>query len=448
MKSIEQLTPEQVAAATSVAARPEIAILADMGVGKTVISLTGLNSNPYKLPALVLSTVRVVDLVWAQEAAEWKHLRYLRFSRIRGTPIQRLAAMQLQADVYLMNVENIGWLMGHPEFTNRIRTLVLDELSLWKGGGTRWKTLRTFAATVPNILGLTGTPAPHSYLDLWPQMELIHEGMLMRSKTAFKTHYFYPADPNGYRWELRAGGQREILGRMAPYVVRIAAPASSKPQLQVNTIQLTLPDEVYDYMRDIKRDGLIDIGDSTIIAESQGVAVNKMAQISNGAVYDPDGNVVPVHNHRVKACVELVNEMQGTPVLVAYHYAHDLERLSAALPNAPVFNGDLSGPQAERLAEHWNAGRIPVMLVQPAAAGHGLNLQKGDAHHIIWFAFEWSLDLYEQLNARLCRQGNKSPVVYVHHIVSSPIDRAMAWALQNRKEVQQGVLEYFAEEGE
>lgn len=417
------------------------AIFGDMGIGKSVITLTHLEEQG-NWPVLVLSTKRVVDMVWRQEAEQWDHLKGLTFSLVAGTAKERAEALAVKADIYLMGVSNIQWLISsqHPYF----KTIVLDELSLWKGGGARWKLLRPLAMSVDSVIGLTGTPASNGYLDLWAQMELIKPGVLGRTKSMFRQKYFYP-DQNGFTWNIKDFAEELILDAISPVVLRMTNASVGMPEIRYNLIPAPMPQLATDLIKGFKKEGLLYVNEGRVIADSAAIAVNKMAQMTNGCVYDEDGDVQTMHTAKVDACRELVDNMQGQPVLIAYNYKHDESTLLSAFPGAVVMGASMRSEDAGDAVDRWNAGEIPIMLIHPGSAGHGLNLQKGPGHHLIWYGLPWSLDYFEQLIGRIHRQGQRAAVVYVHVLISGVMDTIIYNALRGKRDVQRSVLDYFEE---
>lgn len=418
------------------------ALFASMGTGKTIITLTHLVQQG-KEKTLVITTKRVAELVWEQEAAKWEHTRHLTFSHVMGTPMQRISALGTDADIYLMNIENTQWLMA--AHLLGFNTLVLDELSLWRGGGKRWKALLEFAHRTPRIIGLTGTPAPNGYLQLWPQAELIQKGMLWRNKTRYKNEYFYPTDYQRWNWALIPGKEEEILARMAPYVMRITNEELDMPELVYNRIPVKLPANVQRQIKTLAKDFIVEVEDDEIVAENAAVVLGKIHQFGQGMIYVTDGTT-HLHDAKLDAVKELVEDMQGEPTLIAYRYHHDRTRLQTAFPDAGHLGAGVSKEDALETVQEWNQGKMPVLLIHPDSAGHGLNLQ-GGGHHIIWYGLTWDLDKFDQLNARLFRQGQSHETVFVHLLLAGDLDRVIADLLIKKDISQQKVLKYFEEIG-
>jgi len=422
------------------------ALFADMGSGKTIITLTHiLDCNA--TPALVISTKRVCELVWEDEAQKWDHTARLTFSSVMGNAPQRFEALQHEADIYLINIENIQWLMDQgslPDF----QLVVLDELSLWKGMGKRWKAVRKWLAdTIPEVIGLTGTPVSNGYEGLWPQMELIEKGLLGRTMTLYRQTHFWQM--NEYLIELRPGEADKIKARMRPHVHRISNADLDMPALMENDIKVRIPDVIARQMiGTFRRESYIQSDTALshaweISGNSAASAINKLVQMGNGSVYADDGTVIPIHTGKRDMLQDYVSEQQGNPVMIAFYYRHDIDAIRKALPGIRCMDGDLSKDGARLLKDDWNAGKLPYMAIHPGSGGHGLNLQEGSADRILWYSMVWDLDLYDQLNARVCRQGNTAATVWVDRLIAGPEDRIIAQALTNKTSVQDALLQYY-----
>ena len=426
------------------------ALFADMGSGKTIITLTHILDCGVT-PALVISTKRVCELVWEDEAAQWEHTKDLTFSRIMDTSARRSHALAQHPDIYLINIENVQWLMEQdlPSF----KLVVLDELSLWKGMGKRWKAVRKWLADdIPEVIALTGTPVSNGYEGLWPQMELVEKGMLGRTMTMYRQAHFWQL--REHQIELRPGEADKIKQRMAPHVFRISNADLDMPELVENDIKVRIPDlEARQIIATFRRESYICDDEPhrglepnwEISGNSAASAINKLVQMGNGCVYDDEGNIVHIHNAKSDALKGYVAEQQGSPVMIAYYYKHDLASIHSALPGIRCMNGDLSQGEAQRLQKDWNAGELPYMAIHPGSAGHGLNLQGSGANRILWYSMVWDLDLYDQLNARVCRQGNDTPTVWVDRLIAGPEDRTIATALTSKTSVQDALLQYYEE---
>lgn len=416
-------------------------ILADMGKGKTVITLTHLLDT--EATALVLAPKRVAETVWHQEIQQWAHLKgKVSCGVATGAPRQRQNVLRGNQQIHVINNDNITWLSNNLMY-GRYDVLVIDELSKWKGMGIWWKTLMAMRPAFKRVIGLTGTPAPNGMMDLWPQAQLVHPGMITRTKTLYKQKYFFPVDVDARQWELRDGMMEEILDFIEPYTIRLVNDEKDMPDLHVNRIPVPLPEPVKELIRELRNQGMITLEDGTeIVGDSAAVQQMKENQIANGKVYDEHKNVHHIHDCKAKALEELVSEMQGEPVLICYNFKHDLEAIRKLYPDAPCF--DDKGIDAAELVAAWNAGEIPILLGHPASMGHGLNMQKG-GHHIVFYGLTWDLDNYLQVVARLWRRGQRGKEVFVHLLCAGALDNVIANALISKEDVQQAVLDYFAE---
>ena len=430
------------------------ALFLDMGLGKTVTTLTAIKElldNCIISNALVIAPKKVTQVTWSDEIKNWKHLQGLTISVIDGTAKQRREAMAAKADIYAVSRDNIVWLVlecGGVKLPYDM--VVIDELSSFKNHASkRFRAMRKVRKFIPRVVGLTGTPAPNGLIDLFAQMYLIDEGQrLGKTVTAYRDRFFRPGKRNGdivYSYELKSP-QNETEQQISDLISDITISMTAEDYL-------TMPDKImlYDYVdlapkvlalyRDFEREQVLELinSDEPISAASAAALSNKLQQFANGAIYDAERNVKDIHDDKLDKLEELVEAANGEPVLIAYSYKHDLERIMQKLKAyKPV---KLEKP--EHIAG-WNAGKISVLVTHPASAGHGLNLQKG-GHNIIWFGNTWSLELYQQFNARLYRQGQGKPVT-IHHIVTrGTIDEKIIKALEGKKQTQDGLMESIKE---
>ena len=403
---------------------------------------------------LVIAPKRVALTVWAQECEKWDHLKNIRCSHIMGTEKQRIAALQKDADLYIINRENVVWLMEYLHYKPFFQMLILDELSSFKSAQSkRWKALKKIVGSVRYVLGLTGTPAPNNYLDLWPEVYLLDQGERLGRKIGdYRDRYFRMGAHKGhvvYEWKLRVGAQDAINRQLKDLCLSMSAEDwLTLPPIIYNNIWVQMtPAARRDYDR-LKKDKVIpllgqeriDIQDdekleqmtSAIRGDTAAAVAGKLLQMANGAVYDDEGGVIHIHDEKLDALEELVDANDGEPLLVFYGYKHDQERIKERFRQAR----DLVGPED---VEDWNAGKIPMLLCHPASAGHGLNLQHG-GHIIVWFGLTWSLELYQQANARLPRPGQTRPV-FIHHIAcKDTMDENVIESLHAKDEGQSSLL--------
>lgn len=430
------------------------ALFLDMGLGKTVTTLTAIKElldNCIISNALVIAPKKVTQVTWSDEIKNWEHLQGLTISVIDGTAKQRREAMAAKADIYAVSRDNIVWLVReHGGVKLPYDMVVIDELSSFKNHASkRFRAMRKVRKFIPRVVGLTGTPAPNGLIDLFAQMYLIDEGQrLGKTVTAYRDRFFRPGKRNGdivYTYELKAP-QGETEQQISDLISDITISMTAEDYLK-------MPDKImlYDYVdlapkvlamyRDFEKEQILELinSDEPISAASAAALSNKLQQFANGAIYDAERNVKDLHDEKLDKLEELVEAANGEPVLIAYSYKHDLERIMQKLKAyKPV---KLEKP--EHIAD-WNAGKIPVLVMHPASAGHGLNLQKG-GHNIIWFGNTWSLELYQQFNARLYRQGQGKPVT-IHHIVTrGTIDEKIIKSLDGKRETQDGLMESIKE---
>lgn len=430
------------------------ALFLDMGLGKTVTTLTAIKElldNCIISNALVIAPKKVTQVTWSDEIKNWEHLQGLTISVIDGTAKQRREAMAAKADIYAVSRDNIVWLvLEHGGVKLPYDMVVIDELSSFKNHASkRFRAMRKVRKFIPRVVGLTGTPAPNGLIDLFAQMYLVDEGQrLGKTVTAYRDRFFRPGKRNGdivYTYELKAP-QNETEQQISDLISDITISMTAEDYLK-------MPDKImlYDYVdlapkvlamyRDFEKEQILELinSDEPISAASAAALSNKLQQFANGAIYDAERNVKDLHDEKLDKLEEIVEAANGEPVLIAYSYKHDLERIMQKLKAyKPV---KLEKP--ENIAD-WNAGKIPVLVTHPASAGHGLNLQKG-GHNIVWFGNTWSLELYQQFNARLYRQGQGKPVT-IHHIVTrGTIDEKIIKSLDGKRETQDGLMESIKE---
>lgn len=430
------------------------ALFLDMGLGKTVTTLTAIKElldNCIISNALVIAPKKVTQVTWSDEIKNWEHLQGLTISVIDGTAKQRREAMAAKADIYAVSRDNIVWLvLEHGGVKLPYDMVVIDELSSFKNHASkRFRAMRKVRKFIPRVVGLTGTPAPNGLIDLFAQMYLIDEGQrLGKTVTAYRDRFFRPGKRNGdivYTYELKAP-QGETEQQISDLISDITISMTAEDYLK-------MPDKImlYDYVdlapkvlamyRDFEKEQILELinSDEPISAASAAALSNKLQQFANGAIYDAERNIKDLHDEKLDKLDEIVEAANGEPVLIAYSYKHDLERIMQKLKAyKPV---KLEKP--EHIAD-WNAGKIPVLVTHPASAGHGLNLQKG-GHNIVWFGNTWSLELYQQFNARLYRQGQGKPVT-IHHIVTrGTIDEKIIKSLDGKRETQDGLMESIKE---
>ena len=396
---------------------------------------------------LVIAPLRVCRSVWPVERETWDHASFLKMSVMVGDAKERAAALRAQADVYVINRDNVKWLTDYLEKHSMpwpFDMVVIDELSSFKNNQSqRWKALRKVRPYIRRIVGLTGTPASNGLMDLWAETFLIDRGVrLGRFITRYREAYFKPAGMNPYtgvvyNYVPRPGAEEEIYRKIADISVSMKA----KDYLQMpecltvtHKVEMEAAErEVYDAM---KQDLLVDLDGDTLTADNAAALSNKLLQMANGAVYNADGEAKTIHDKKLESLLDLIEQANGQSVLVCYWYKHDHQRIQEFLADKGLRPRDLKSDQD--IAD-WNAGKIPIALISPASAGHGLNIQRG-GHILIWFSLVWSLELYSQTNARLWRQGQKE-VVTIHHIVTKyTVDEDVLSALKRKDTTQQNLI--------
>ena len=416
-------------------------LMLDMGLGKTVITLTALWQlalDSFDVSrVLVIAPKRVAEDTWPKELAKWEHLTGLTFSLVLGSAAEREAALQRKAFLYIINRENVAWLVKNYYWD--FDMVVIDELSSFKSNkAERFKAMKKVRPMVTRIVGLTGTPAPNTLLDLWPQMYLMDMGQrLGRFIGGFRDRFFLPDKRNReviYSYKPREGAEDAIYTLISDICISMkAADYLDMPERIDNRIEVSMSPKERKLYDDFKKDMVLSIGDEELDAANAAALSNKLLQMANGAVYGEDKKVIPIHDRKLDALEDLVEAANGKPLLVAYWYKHDLQRIKARFKNARCID-------TAKDIDDWNAGKIPLALIHPASAGHGLNLQDGGCT-IVWFGLTWSLELYQQLNARLWRQGQKHTVV-IHHIVTKGThDEDVMRALENKDTRQSALIE-------
>lgn len=416
-------------------------LMLDMGLGKTVITLTALWQlalDSFDVSrVLVIAPKRVAEDTWPKELAKWEHLTGLTSSLVLGSAAERKASLQKKAFLYIINRENVAWLVKNHYWD--FDMVVIDELSSFKSNkAERFKAMKKVRPMVTRIVGLTGTPAPNTLLDLWPQMYLMDMGQrLGRFIGGFRDRFFLPDKRNReiiYSYKPREGAEDAIYALISDICISMkAADYLDMPERIDNRIEVSMSPKERKLYDDFQKDMVLSIGDEELDAANAAALSNKLLQMANGAVYGEDKTVIPIHDRKLDALEDLVEAANGKPLLVAYWYKHDLQRIKARFKNVRCID-------TAKDIDDWNAGQIPLALIHPASAGHGLNLQDGGCT-IVWFGLTWSLELYQQLNARLWRQGQKHTVVIHHIITKGTHDEDVMRALENKDTRQSALIE-------
>ena len=436
-------------------------VFLDLGLGKTVSTLTAINYLMFDYmeinSVLVVAPKRVAESVWQEEAEQWEHLRHLRFSKIIGTAKQRVDAIYTKADIYIISRDNVAWLCamyggGKLPFD----MVVADELSSFKSyKSERFKALRGARPYLKRFVGLTGTPAPNGLIDLWPQIYLMDRGeRLEKTISRYREKYFRPGQTNGhvvYSYNLMNDSEELIHKKIEDICISMKADDYLEMPLRTdNYIRLRMPDQLKKKYDDFEKNKVLDLlllsvdqedeaDNSVALVEVNAVNAaalsNKLLQFANGAIYDEEKNVYAIHDIKLEALKEIIEDANGQPVLVAWTYQFDRDRIKEYLkkykPRELKTNKDI---------EDWNAGKVQVMLAHPASAGHGLNLQAG-GNIIVWYGQTWSLELYQQFNARLYRQGQQNCVIVHHLILQGTHDEDVINALKAKDRKQNALME-------
>lgn len=419
---------------------PKAGMLLEMGLGKTVITLTAIDVLINELfevdRVLVIAPKRVAEDTWTREHAKWDHLRHLRVSKVLGSPEQRRRALAVDADIYVIGRDNVVWLVEQCRQDWPFDMVVIDELSSFKNPqAKRFRALKKVIPKASRVVGLTGTPSANGLMDLWAEIYLLDRGeRLGHTLGAYREKYFRPGARNGYvvfKWEPLRGSREKIEAAISDICISMSADDYlTLPKRIDNLIPVKLsPQEMKQY-KTMEAEQLLHIDDEDVVALNAAAVMTKLLQIANGSVYSHEGNVVRLHDAKLEALLEII-DTTDSPVLIFYSYKHDLAAIKAAIPGART----LDGP--EDIAE-WNAGRVQVLLAHPASVGYGLNLQEG-GHVIVWYGLTWSLELYQQANARLYRQGQDKPVIIHHLIAEGTVDEQVMRALQE-KDMSQAAL--------
>lgn len=428
-------------------AESALGLFLDMGLGKTVITLTAINDLRYNRFAvrrvLVIAPKKVAEDTWTREAGKWDHLKLLRVVPALGSLKKRIRALNSPGDVYVVSRDNVQWLVDYYRNDWPFDMVVIDELSSFKNPqAKRFKSLCLVKSHIRRICGLTGTPAPNGLVDLWSQVYLLDGGERLGKRIgAYREMYFTPASRNRevvFSYEPLPGAEERIQERIQDICISLSAKDYLElPERIDNVVHVALNPRARKAYEQFEREMLLEIDESTLDAGSAAVLSGKLLQFCNGAVYDGEKKAVEVHGEKLEALREIVEAAQRRPVLVFYNFQHDRERIRKSLGNAGLAIEELKGPEA---ITRWNNQEIPVLLAHPASAAYGLNLQAG-GNTVVWFGLNWSLELYQQANARLHRQGQKENVIVHHLVVDCGADALVMEALQSKRATQDSLLE-------
>lgn len=425
---------------------PAAGLFLEMGLGKTVITLTAIDDLLYNLfdavKVLVIAPLRVAEDTWSRESHKWDHLQHLKISKVLGSRKQRENALATKADVYIINRENVEWLVSYYGNDWPFDTVVIDELSSFKSpSAKRFKALRRIRPLIKRIIGLTGTPAPNGLMDLWSQLYLLDQGeRLGKTITGYRERYFTPGARNGYvvyDWKQKKEAEEAVFEKISDICVSMKSEDwIDMPEKIERVVPVVLSPDVKAKYKQLERDLLLPMKDADIVANTAAVLSNKLLQLANGAAYDENKGVQEIHSAKLDALEDILEAANGHPVLLFYSYKHDLERIQRKFPHCRTLR---KGAEGSKDIADWNAGKISILAVHPASAGHGLNLQDGGSI-IVWFGLTWSLELYQQANARLYRQGQKRSVIIHHLVAEGTIDDDVMDAIQNKAAGQDALM--------
>jgi len=418
-----------------------------MGLGKTVITLTAINDllfdsfQVHKI--LVIAPLRVARDTWTDEINKWEHLSDLRFSVAVGTESERRAALWKKADIYIINRENVQWLIDSGLIFD-YDMVVIDELSSFKNHQSkRFKSLMKVRPKVKRIVGLTGTPSSNGLMDLWAQFRLLDMGQrLGRFIGQYRSSYFIPDKRNGqviFSYKPLPNAENEIYKKISDITISMkSTDYITMPELLTVEYPVRLSENERKYYNELKQDLVLTLADGEVTAANAAALSGKLCQMANGAVYGDDSIILYIHDRKLDVLEDLIEAANGKPVLVAYWFRHDLERITERLRKLHIHFLQLDSSNS---IQKWDRGELPVALIHPASAGHGLNLQAGGST-LIWFGLTWSLELYQQTNARIWRQGQTSETVVIHHIISKDtIDERIIKALLEKNKVQAALID-------
>lgn len=426
---------------------PYCGLLMEMGLGKSVSTLTAIRQlmDDYLEvnKVLVIAPKRVAETTWSDEIEKWEHLGGIRISKILGTAKQRASALKADADIYLINRENVVWLVAKLQGYWPFDMLVIDELSSFKSAkSARFKALRLVRPKISRAVGLTGTPAPNGLIDLWSQIYLLDLGeRLGKTITGYRIKYFHPGRSNGqvvFDYKLNSGSEEAIYKQIGDICISMKAEDYLQlPDRIDRTVEIHFPEKVMEKYLEFEKQQVLAMEDTDgdISAVNAAALSNKLLQYANGAIYDSERNVHEIHAEKLEALEEIVEAANGQPVLVFFSFRHDVSRIMTTLKK--YHPKEIAGPED---VASWNAGKISVLLAHPAGAGHGLNLQAG-GHIIVWFGLPWSSELYLQANARLYRQGQGKPVIVHHLIAKGTMDEDVVRALTDKVNKQDALMQ-------
>ena len=428
---------------------PKCGLFLDMGLGKTVSTLTAIKELKYNRfqvnKVLIIAPKKVAEGTWSKEKDKWNHTKDFRVSLVLGSQQKRIKALSVNADLYIINRENIPWLVDYLRNDWYFDTVVIDESSSFKNSRSkRFKALKMVLPKINRLIELTGTPSPNGVEDLWAQIYLLDQGTrLEKYITHFRAKYMEPNKRNRsqiFDYKIKDGVYDSIINKISDICISMKSEDYLElPDLSYNEIPVILNDKARRDYDKMERDFVLELegAEVEITAVNAAALSNKLLQISNGAVYDSSGIYTEVHDAKIEAFLELVERLQGKSLLVFYNFQHDRDRIKRALEKSDLVVKELKTTQDE---DDWNAGKIDILLTHPASAAYGLNLQEG-GNHVCWFGLSWNLEHYQQANKRLHRQGQKEKVIIHHLVTQGTRDEDVMRALDNKAGVQEEIMQ-------
>jgi len=419
-----------------------------MGLGKTVSTLTAIDILLHDYfdsgKVLVIAPLRVAEDTWAREIHKWDHLRHLRISKVLGSADQRRRALRADADIYVLNRENCEWIVSELGTSWDFDTVVIDELSSFKNHRSkRFRALRRVRPMIKRVIGLTGTPAPNGLIDLWPQIYLLDQGeRLGKTVTSYRDRYFVPGERSGhvvYNWKQKKESEERIYTAISDIAVSMkSADWLELPERVDRTIPIKLNDSARALYKQLERDLLLPYKDGDVVAATAAVLSNKLLQMASGAVYDEARGIKHIHDAKLDALEDIIEAANGKPVMVFYNFKHSLDRIQKRFPQTRILRKGKDGNQD--IAD-WNGDKIPLLLLHPKSAGHGLNLQESSCQTVVWFDQIWSLEEDQQANARVYRQGQKHSIVILRLIAEGTRDDDAIEALERKDTGQEALMQ-------
>ena len=426
---------------------PYIGLFLEMGLGKTVATLTAIDILLHDYfevnRVLVIAPLRVAEDTWPREIEKWDHLSHLRISKVLGSPERRRKALKADADIYVINRENVDWLVGELGKKWDFDMVVIDELSSFKNHQSkRFRALRRVRPLIKRVVGLTGTPAPNGLIDLWAQIYLLDQGeRLGKTITGYRDRYFIPGERSGhivYKWREKKEAEQRIYEAISDIVVSMKAEDWLElPEKIERNVPVKLEPKARDLYDKLERDLLLPFADADVVASTAAVLSNKLLQLASGAVYDEGKGVKKIHVAKLDVLEDIIEAANGKPVMVFYNFKHSLERILERFPQARCLRKGAAGQVDIR---DWNNDEIPIFLLHPKSAGHGLNLQESSCQTVVWFDQIWSLEEYMQANARVHRQGQTRNIIIMRISAEGTMDEEVIQALERKETGQEALL--------